>query len=117
MGGREFSAQFKEGVVNLMLQQGYMVGKAARALGIGETALRRWIGAREPQGTVSEPSKAALTHGQARIQELERRVAELERERDILKNPPLTPPAHKRVPRAATVVVHLESVFSHIPPC
>ena len=24
------------------------------------------------------------------------------------------PPAHKRVPRTATVVVHLESVFSHI---
>jgi hypothetical protein len=26
----------------------------------------------------------------------------------------LTPPAHKRVPRTATVVVHLESVLSHI---
>jgi hypothetical protein len=25
------------------------------------------------------------------------------------------PPAHKRVPRAATVVVHLESVPSHTP--
>jgi hypothetical protein len=26
------------------------------------------------------------------------------------------PPAHKRVPRTATIVVHLESVFSHIRP-
>jgi transposase len=85
MGRREFSAQFKEDAVDLVLQQGYTVGKAARALGIGETALRRWIGAREPQGPVSEPSKTVLTPGQARIQELERRVAELERERDILK--------------------------------
>jgi hypothetical protein len=28
----------------------------------------------------------------------------------------LNPPAHKRVPRTVTVVVHLESVFSHIQP-
>ena len=27
----------------------------------------------------------------------------------------LKPPAYKRVPRAATVVVHLESVFPHTP--
>jgi hypothetical protein len=36
-------------------------------------------------------------------------------QRKISKESGFTPPAHKRVPRAATVVVHLESVFSHIP--
>ena len=32
----------------------------------------------------------------------------------VSKESGLTPPAYKRVPRAATVVVHLESVPSHI---
>jgi transposase len=85
MGRKEFSQQFKDDAVELVLQQGYSVSKAARALGIGETALRRWIGDRQPQGTVTEPPKAGTTPAQTRIQELERKVAELERERDILK--------------------------------
>ncbi|WP_233451373.1 IS3 family transposase [Paraburkholderia caribensis] len=85
MGRREFSQQFKEDAIDLVLRQGYTVTKAARGLGIGETALRRWIGDRQPQGTVTEPPKAGITPAQTRIQELERRVAELERERDILK--------------------------------
>ena len=85
MGRKEFSAQFKEEAVDLVLRQGYTVTKAARALGIGETALRRWMGNRQPQGAVAEPPKAGATPAPARIQELERRVAELQRERDILK--------------------------------
>jgi hypothetical protein len=32
----------------------------------------------------------------------------------VSKESGFTPQAHKRVPRAATVVVHLESVFPHI---
>ncbi|MEM5370490.1 transposase, partial [Paraburkholderia azotifigens] len=44
MGRREFSQQFKDDAVELVLRQGYTVTKAARALGIGETALRRWLG-------------------------------------------------------------------------
>jgi len=85
MGRREFSQQFKDDAVDLVLRQGYTVTKAARALGIGETALRRWIGERQLQGAVTEPAKVGATPAQTRIQELERRVAELERERDILK--------------------------------
>jgi transposase len=85
MGRREFSKQFKEDAVDLVLRQGYTVTKASRALGIGETALRRWMGDRLPHGAVTEPPKEGSTPAQIRIQELERRVAELERERDILK--------------------------------
>lgn len=84
MGRREFSEQFKADAVDLVSRQGYTVAKAARALGIGETALRRWMGDHVPQAAVSEPQKAGSTPAQTRIQELERRVAELERERDIL---------------------------------
>ncbi|RKE35978.1 hypothetical protein B0G76_2118 [Paraburkholderia sp. BL23I1N1] len=36
-------------------------------------------------------------------------------QREVSKRKRLKPLILKRVPRAATVVVHLESVFSHIP--
>jgi transposase len=85
MGRRDFSQQFKDDAVDLVLQQGYAITKAARALGIGETALRRWLGDRQPQGAVTGPPKVGATPAQTRIMELERKVAELERERDILK--------------------------------
>ena len=48
MGRREFSEEFKREAVALVLEQGYTVTKAAKALGIGGTALRRWIGNRRP---------------------------------------------------------------------
>ncbi|WP_211705020.1 hypothetical protein, partial [Paraburkholderia domus] len=37
-------------------------------------------------------------------------------QREVGKRKQLTPPIFKRVPRAVTVVVHLESVPSHIQP-
>ncbi|CAH2785577.1 MAG: Mobile element protein [uncultured Caballeronia sp.] len=86
MGRREFSEEFKREAVALVLEQGYTVARAAKSLGIGESALRRWIGNR--RSTAQAPA-SALERGNAdqrRIRELEKRVIELERERDILKN-------------------------------
>ncbi|WP_155888043.1 IS3 family transposase [Cupriavidus sp. WS] len=85
MGRRDFSDEFKADAVNLVLEQGYSVTNAAKALDIGETALRRWIGNRQakPVPTTSDPT--SLTPDQRRIRDLERQVARLERERDILK--------------------------------
>jgi transposase len=84
MGRREFSEEFKHDAVALVLEQGYTVTKAAKALGIGESALRRWMGNRQ---AVARPNSATETGSteQRKIRELEKRVFELERERDILK--------------------------------
>ncbi|BCQ26850.1 transposase [Caballeronia sp. NK8] len=85
MGRREFSEEFKREAVALVLEQGYTVTKAAKALGIGESALRRWMGNRRP---VAGAPVVGLQDGSAeqrKIRELEKRVLELERERDILK--------------------------------
>jgi transposase len=71
--------------VGLVLEHGYTVTKAAKAVGIGETALRRWIGKRRP---VAGSPVSAIERGNAeqlKIRALEKRVMELERERDILK--------------------------------
>ncbi len=86
MGRRELSDEFKADAVNLVLERGYSVSKAAQALGIGETALRRWLGSRQVKPKPTEgPVTGTLTPEQRRIRDLEQQVAQLERERDILK--------------------------------
>lgn len=84
MGRRDFSEEFKRDAVGLVLEQGYTVTKAAQSLGIGETALRRWMG---NQLSTASALKSAVSGSaeQLKIRALEKRVMELERERDILK--------------------------------
>jgi transposase len=43
MKRRSFSASFKEEAVKLVKEHGRSAGKAAKELGISESALRRWI--------------------------------------------------------------------------
>ncbi|WP_202865669.1 transposase, partial [Pseudoalteromonas sp. '520P1 No. 412'] len=64
---------------SLVLEQSYSIPEAARSLGVGETALRRWVQqlSDEPSGTT--PKSKALTPEQQKIQELEARVNRLER--------------------------------------
>ncbi|MBF4427567.1 transposase, partial [Vibrio anguillarum] len=40
---RTFSAEFKMEAASLVLDDGYSVPAAARSIGVGETALRRWV--------------------------------------------------------------------------
>ena len=56
-----------------------------RSLGIGESALRRWVGQLQQQRTGVTPQSKALTPEQQKIQELQARIARLEREESILK--------------------------------
>lgn len=82
---RSFSTEFKREAAGLVLDQGYSVAQAARAVDVGETPLRRWIDQlRAERGGVTPKSKA-LRPEQQRIQELESRINRLEREKAILK--------------------------------
>lgn len=63
----------------------YSYSQACEALNVGDTALRRWVAQwREQQ---AKPPRTAMEVGTdaRRIRELEAKVADLERERDILK--------------------------------
>jgi transposase len=82
---RSFTAEFKREAAALVLEQGYSHVQACRSLGVGETAIRRWVDQlRLERGGVTPQSKA-LTPEQQRIQELEAKVNRLEREKAILK--------------------------------
>ncbi|GAB3098976.1 IS3 family transposase [Pseudomaricurvus hydrocarbonicus] len=76
---RSFSTEFKHDAAALVLDQGYTIAEACRSLDIGET-LRRWIDQlRAERGGVTPTSKT-MAPEQTRIQELEKRVRDLETE-------------------------------------
>lgn len=82
---RSFSPEFKHEAASLVVDQDYSVTEACRALGIGDTALRRWVSQLETERGGYTPVSKALTSEQQKIQELEARVNRLEREKSILK--------------------------------
>lgn len=82
---RSFTPEFKQEAASLVLDQNYTITQASRSLGIGETALRRWVQQlTQERGSITPKSKS-LTPEQRRIQELEARCNRLEREKEILK--------------------------------
>ena len=86
MSRRSFSSEFKAESASLVLDQGYSVTEACTAVGVGETAMRRWVTQLkgERQGITPVGSKA-LTPEQQKIQELEAKIKRIEREKEILK--------------------------------
>ena len=68
-----------------MINQGYSINEASHSLGVGETALRRWVTQLGQERSGFTPKSKALTPEQQKIQELEARINRLEREKAILK--------------------------------
>ena len=82
---RTFSTDFKSEAAHLVLNQGYSIRDASKALGVGETAVRRWVTQLDQERVGITPKSKALTPDQQKIQELEARINRLEREKAILK--------------------------------
>jgi len=82
---RSFTPEFKRDAALLVVEQGYSVPEACRAMDVGETAMRRWVKQLKAEKQGITPSAKALTSEQQRIQELEKRIKNLELEKEILK--------------------------------
>ena len=80
-----FSPEFKREAADLVLKQDYSVIEASCSLGVGESALRRWVDQVQQERTGVTPQSKALTPEQQKTQALEARIARLEREKSILK--------------------------------
>ena len=82
---RRFSAEYKAETVRLVQRSGESIGQMALELGIGETALRRWVeqaqveAGRGPEGALKRSEREELV-------ELRRENRRLRLEREILKN-------------------------------
>ena len=81
---RAFSAEYKAETVRLIQRSGKSIGQMALELGIGDTALRRWVAQAEieagrgPAGTLKRTEREELV-------ELRRENQRLRMEREILK--------------------------------
>ena len=85
MSRRNLTDEFKAEAVQLVVAQGYSFSKACEALGVGDTALHRWVAQWRAQQAEPPRNEVQAMADQRRIRELEARVMELEREREILK--------------------------------
>jgi transposase len=82
---RTFTKEFKLESAQLVLDQGYSIGDAAKSLGLSGSTLRGWVQQVEEERNGVTPKGSALTEEQIKIKELEAKVRQLETEKRILK--------------------------------
>ena len=82
---RHYDEQFKIDAVRLVVDGGQSVSEVSRGLGIARSMLQRWV--KEFQGKPSQafPGKGRLSKEQQEIEQLRRKLAVAEEEREILK--------------------------------
>jgi len=79
---RRFTDEFKRDAAALVIDTGRPIAQVARELGVYESSLGRWVAQlRADRGETD----ALTTDERARLRELEREVADLRMERDLLK--------------------------------
>lgn len=93
---KQYSQEFKQEAVRLVIEEGLSVAQTARDLGIAENVLHRWKKELSQHGTKAFPS-----HGQpieSELARLRREVEVLKREREIPKQATIFSP--NTIPRA-----------------
>jgi transposase len=82
---RVFDAAFKLKVAQMVKDQGLSVGQVCEDMGLGETAVRRWIKQVESEQAGQAGIGRPLTADQQRIRQLEAENRQLRQDNDLLK--------------------------------
>jgi transposase len=82
---REFNASFKLEVVRMISEQGLSVRQVSSSMGIGETAIRRWLKQVQAEFSGDAGIGRPLTSDQQRIRQLEQELKQLKSDNDLLK--------------------------------
>ena len=80
-----FTPEFKQEAASLVLDKDYSIAEASTAMGVGNTALRRWVEQLKAERVGTTPKAKAITVDQQTIQALQARIKKVEWENDILK--------------------------------
>ena len=81
----QFTTEFKQECVNLVVNQGYGIAQAASAMQVGLSSMQRWVGQYKQEIKGVTPLACAFTPEQQRIQALEAENRQLKRDNDLLK--------------------------------
>jgi len=82
---RIFDAAFKLKVAQMVKDQGLSVGQVCGDMGLGETAVRRWIRQVEAEQAGQPGIGKPLTADQQRIRQLEAENRQLKQDNELLK--------------------------------
>jgi len=86
MARKTYTTEFKREAAAMVLDQGCGIRQTCEAMGVGATALRRWVKQlRDERAGITPTTSAALTAEQQEIQRLQKELRRLERANDILK--------------------------------
>lgn len=96
MSRRQYTTEYKNQAVELCNEPGRTIASVARDLGIPENNLQRWRKTFAPPDTPKAHDEADLAAAQKRIKELERELARIRTEHDILKKTIAIFSQHKR---------------------
>lgn len=82
---RRFSPEFKLEAAQLVVDQQYSIRAACEAMGVSKSSLENWVRQLRQERVGKTPKASAMTPDQRRIQELEKRLRQVETEKEILK--------------------------------
>lgn len=83
---RNYTPEFKEQSARLVLDSGYSLKDAAKAANVSHSAMRTWVKQlRAEQKGITPEGSRAITDEQQQIQMLQKRIKQLELEKEILK--------------------------------
>ena len=82
---RQFSSEFKQEAVRLVVSGGVSIPQAARDLDVHENVLRKWVRLQRQDGPDAFPGQGQMKTADAEIARLRKEVVKLKMERDILK--------------------------------
>ena len=82
---RIFSAEFKLEAAQLVLDQNYSVVEAAKVMNVGKSTMDKWVRQLKEERQGKLPKASPMTPEQIKIRELEKKIARIEEEKEILK--------------------------------
>ena len=82
---RTYSPEFKLEAAQLVLDQNYSVPEAAAAMNVGKSTMENWVRQLKQERAGISPKASPMTPDQIKIRELEKKIARIEEEKEILK--------------------------------
>ena len=82
---RQFSAEFKREAVQAVLKPGSSIAQVARQLDVSDSLLGMWVKKFKAGDSESAPGKELRTPAATELERVQRELAKVKMERDILK--------------------------------
>ncbi len=82
---RNFSPEFRHDAAQLVVDQNYTVREAAEAMNVGYSTMDKWARQLRQERNGITSKATPMTPDQLKIRELEKRIRDIEMEKEILK--------------------------------